>query len=289
VATTEAVRFGGQSAVAPLRRALLVPPTAGGAAAWRAFGWRRAVDPADLAREHAGFVALLQDAGVDVVLGEAAPGDPDSVFAYDPCLVADAGAVVLRSGKPGRRGEHACAERALAAEGIPVVARLEAPATCDGGDTCWLDERTLLVARSYRTNDAGIAALRTALPDVEVVAVDLPHWRGPAECVHLMSFLSPVREDLAVAFPPLLPARAVEALADRGVRLLAVDEDELDRQGCNVLALAPGVVALVEGCPKIEALLRAEGVEVRTFPGDALCVAGDGGPTCLTRPLLRAA
>lgn len=291
MAMTETARFGGQSSVATLRRALLVAPERSGAEDWDAYAWRSAPDPDRLATEHEGFATLLRDQGVEVVLGEAAPGDPDAVFAYDPMLVCDAGAIVLRSGKPGRRGEHALAEQAAVAAGVPVLARLQAPATVDGGDTAWLDERTLLVGRSYRTNDAGIAALRTILGEVEVevLAVDLPHWRGPEHCFHLMSILSPVREDLAVAYPPLLPVRAAEALDDRGIELLAVTEDELDVQGCNILAIRPGIVAMVEGCPRVRDGLRERGVTVHEFPGDELCVKGDGGPTCLTRPLWRTA
>ena len=185
------------------------------------------------------------------------------------------GAVILRSGKAGRRSEHPAAEADLVAAGVPVRARIEAPATADGGDLLLLDQRTLLVGRGYRTNEAGVEALRTALPELDVRAFDLPHFHGPDEVLHLLSFISPVAPDLALVFPPLVPVALIELLAERGIALVEVPEHEYGGLACNVLALAPRVV------------LAAAGVEVRTYPANELS-RGDGGPTCLTCPLYRA-
>ncbi|MBD0329813.1 MAG: hypothetical protein ICV64_06895 [Thermoleophilia bacterium] len=271
---------------APLRRVFLRRP--GGFDRWREYGWRAAPDPAALAREHEEFCALLESKGAEVIVGEPLDGNPDAVYTYDPALVVDGRALVLRPGKAGRRGEPEAAARDLAAAGLPPAARLDGPAFAEGGDTVLLDERTLLVGRGYRTNSAGIAALRAALPGVEVLAFDLPHLRGPGEVLHLMSLISPLDGDLVVAYLPLLPVALVELLAERGVRLVEVPDEEFESMGPNVLALAPRVALALERNRETRRRLEAAGVEVMTYRGEELS-KGDGGPTCLTCPLLRAA
>jgi N-dimethylarginine dimethylaminohydrolase len=144
-----------------------------------------------------------------------------------------------------------------------------------------------VVGRGYRTNGAGIEALARALPGVDVLAFDLPHHRGPAEVLHLMSFLSPLDEDLALVFAPLVPVRLLELLAARGIELIDVPDEEYDSLGCNVLALGPRVALALEGNPRTRRRMERAGVDVRVYPGQELSRKGDGGPTCLTRPLLR--
>ena len=277
--------YGAQSMTAPLRRVLVRPP--GDMARWHEYGWRAEPDPILLAREHEGLCAALAGAGADVVVAGPARGNPDAVYVFDPALVSSRGAILLRPGKEGRRSEVAALEGALVAAGVPVAARLESPACAEGGDTLWLDERTLLVGRGYRTNDAGIAALAQALPDVDVLPYDLPHFHGRGEVLHLLSLISPLAPDLALVHLPLLPVRLVELLEERGIELVEVAEAELDSLGCNVLAVAPRVVLALEGNPITRTRLEEAGVEVRTYRGEELSRKGDGGPTCLTRPLLR--
>jgi dimethylargininase len=292
VRVTEAVTeraYGAQSMWAPLRRVLVKPPEAAASAGWRAYGWHREPDPERLAAEHEAFRGLLAEAGAEVVVGETPVGVcPDAVYVYDPALVGERGAVLLRPGKEGRRLEVDAMAVDLVEAGVPIAARLEAPATAEGGDTLWLDERTLLVGRGYRTNDAGIEALRAALPGVEVVAFDLPHLHGPGEVLHLMSLISPLDRDLAVAYPPLMPVRLVELLAERGIQLVEVPPEEFPTMGANVLALAPRVALALDGNPVTRRRMEEAGVDVRVYEGDELSRNGDGGPTCLTRPLLRA-
>ncbi len=175
----------------------------------------------------------------------------------------------------------------LTAAGVPVAARVEAPGTVEGGDTLWLDERTLLVGLGYRTNEAGAAALAAALPGVDVVTFDLPHFRGPGEVLHLMSFISPLAEDLAVVYLPLMPVRLVELLSERGVALVEVPDAEFGTMAPNVLALAPRVALALEGNDETRRRLERAGVEVLVYKGDEISRKGDGGPTCLTRPILR--
>ncbi len=176
---------------------------------------------------------------------------------------------------------------ALEATGVPVAAALDAPSTAEGGDTLWLDERTLLAGRGYRTNDAGIAALAAALPGVDVVAFDLPHYHGRPEVLHLLSLISPLADDVALVYLPMLPVRLVELLEERGVRLVEVPDDEFETMACNVLALRPRVGLALAGNDVTRRQLEAAGVEVLTYEGEELSRKGDGGPTCLTRPLLR--
>jgi dimethylargininase len=280
--------YGAQSMTAPLRRALVVAPRAEEAARWREAGWRAAPDPAQLAAEHEAFRAELEAAGVEVVVSETSPESGlDGAYPYDPALVVRDGALLLRPGKDSRLGEVEPLGRALTEAGVPTAARIEAPATVDGGDTCWLDDRTLLVGLGYRTNEAGASALRDALPDVDVIAYDLPHYRGRTELLHLMSVISPLADDLAVAYLPLLPVRLVQLLAERGIELVEVPDDEFPTQGPNVLALAPRVALALDGNPETRRRMEAAGVDVRVYRGDELSHKGEGGPTCLTRPILR--
>ena len=285
---TAATAYGSQGMSGRLRRVLVRPPQAGDEAAWRAYGWRGEPDPVGLATEHEAFCRLLEDAGAEVVVGHSPlPGNPDAIYTYDPALVAARGGILLRPGKDGRLAEPDAMAGDLAAAGVPIAARLEAPATAEGGDTLWLDERTLLVGHGYRTNAAGIRALAEALPDVEVISFDLPHHRGAGEVLHLMSFISPLDRDLAVVYLPLMPVRLVELLRERDVQLVEVPDEEFDTMGPNVLALAPRVALALEGNDETRRRMERAGVEVRVYRGDEISRKGDGGPTCLTRPILR--
>ncbi len=240
------------------------------------------------AAEHEAFRAELEVAGAEVVVGTTpVEGDPDAIYAYDPVLMTDRGAILLRPGKPGRREEPAALAEDLSDAGVAVVGRLEEPATAEGGDMFWLDERTLVVGRSYRTNDAGIAGLRSLLPDTDVVAFDLPHLNGPGECLHLLSLLSPLDVDLVVGYPPLMPSHLVELLRVRSIGIVEVPTDEFETMGPNVLALGPRVALALEGNDETRRRMEAAGVDVRTYEGDEISRKGDGGPTCLTRPLDR--
>jgi N-dimethylarginine dimethylaminohydrolase len=219
---------------------------------------------------------------------------PDSVFTYDPSLVTRGGAVLFHMGKPLRRPEADLHEAFYERVGIPVLGRVEAPATIEGGDTLWIDEDTLAVGRGYRTNDEGIRQLAAIMASigVEVVPFDLPAHNGPEACLHLMSLVSMCAPDLALVHLPLTPVRLLELLERRGYEFVVAPPDEFDRTAgisCNVLATAPRMILMVEGAPRTESALRDAGCTVTTFPGVDLCSKTEGGPTCLTRPLLRVA
>ena len=289
MAVTDERTFGGQTLVAPLRRVLVRAPDPTALARWRGFGWLAEPDPAIAAEQHEALCELLRAAGAEVVYAGSDVGeDPDAVYVFDPVIVSDRGALLLRPGKEGRRGEPVAIAEDLGALGVPVAFEMGEPATAEGGDTMWLDQRTLLVGRSYRTNDAGIRALREALPGVEVLAFDLPRLRGPDACLHLLSLLSPLDDDLVVAYPPLMPIRLLELFAERGIAVVEVPEEEFDSMGPNVLALAPRVAVAVDGNTETRRRMEAAGVDVSVFEGSEISHKGEGGPTCLTRPLLRA-
>lgn len=277
-----------QDQVAPLRRVYVRSPRGEDAHAWREYGWRAAPDPVRAKEEHGALCAELERAGAEVVTGSTpVDGDPDAIYAYDPVLLTDAGALLLRPGKAARRAEPEAVARDLAAAGISIVGRLEAPATAEGGDMFWLDRSTLAVGRGYRTNEEGIGSLRELLPGIEVLAVDLPHLAGPTECLHLLSLLSPLDRDLVVAYLPLLPVRLVQQLVARDIAIIEVPDAEFATMGPNVLALGPRVALALEGNPMTRRRMEAAGVDVRTYRGEEISRKGDGGPTCLTRPLTR--
>lgn len=281
------IGFGATSMWGDLRRVLVRPPLPEDAAAWADYGWRAAPDPVGAAAEHERLCLLLEEAGAEVVVSRHDPGNPDAIYAYDPTLVGREGAVLLRPGKEGRRAEPDATAAALDAAGVPVVGRLEAPACVEGGDTLWLDETTLLVGHGYRTNAAGIEALADAFPSVDVIPFDLPHWNGAGEVLHLMSYISPLDLDLAVVYPRLAPVRLLELLAELEIRTIEVPDEEFESMGSNVLALGPRRALAIEGNDETRRRMERAGVDVVVYRGDEISRKGDGGPTCLTRPLLR--
>ncbi len=278
--------FGGQSMTAKLRRVLLRRPREEACARWREYGWRSEPSFSGLVRELEALGDLLASRGVEVVFGEPVAVDLDAIYAFDPLLLSQRGAIVLRPGKELRRPEVAASAADMARLGIPLVATLSGDATAEGGDLLWLDERTLLAGRGYRTNAAGVESLRAALPEVEVIEFDLPHHHGPAEVMHLLSLVNLVSQDLAAVYLPLAPVRLVELLHEREVRIVEVPDDEFDSMGPNVFAVEPGVVVALERNRETARRLERLGVEVLTYEGAELS-KGDGGPGCLARPLLR--
>ena len=270
-----------------LERVLVRPPLAEDAEQWRAYGWRAAPDHAAAAAEHEQLCEILEAAGAEVVVSRHDPGNPDAIYVYDPVLVGVEGAVLLRPGKEGRRGEPSAIAASLTNAGVPVATWLDEPALAEGGDTVWLDERTLLVGLGYRTNSAAVRALADAFPGVEVIAFDLPHWNGSDEVMHLMSFLSPLDADLALVYPRIAPVRLLELLAERAIAVVEVPDEEFETQGPNVLALGPRRALALDGNPETRRRMERAGVVVVVYRGEEISKKGDGGPTCLTRPLLR--
>lgn len=283
------VPYGVSSMVAPLQHVLVQRPTAAFGAAFDdpSCGYMRPVDLDAARKEHDLFVELLADLGPVVHQLDVDSPYPDQIYAYDPALVVEDGAILLRSGKPGRRGEEEVLGVWFERNEIPIVGRIEAPGTVDGGDVLWLRPDVLCVGRSLRTNQAGIDQLAALLAD-PVHIFDVPYDRGPEACLHLMSTISMVADDLAVVERPRLPSGLHSLLASLEVNLIDVPPGEVDSLATNVLAVRPGVVMMLEGNPITRRALEAAGAEVHTFAGEEIAINGTGGPTCLTRPVLRA-
>ncbi|HEY7213400.1 MAG TPA: arginine deiminase family protein [Thermoanaerobaculia bacterium] len=277
--------------VAPLRRVLVRRPDA-------AFGdadparWHYTARPdlEEARREHDALTDLLRAAGAEVIEHAAPqPERADSIYVFDPALITDRGAVLLRMGKALRRGEEEALGRRLAEIGVPILGALQGEATAEGGDLLWLDHDTLAAGLGFRTNAEGLRQLREILAPlgVEVVPVELPYFGGPEACLHLLSLISLVDHDLAVIYPPLLAVPFWRLLRERGIRLIEVPEEEFPSQGPNVLALAPRKALMLEGNPVTRRRLEEAGCEVLTYRGREISLKAEGGPTCLTRPIWR--
>jgi N-dimethylarginine dimethylaminohydrolase len=287
---------GGQSMVAPLRSVLLCPPRSAGwpgtakAARWRALGFSHAPQGKPAEEQFDRLKQLLAGAGVRIIpLPETASLTLDAVYVHDASFMTDHGAICLRMGKPSRAGEPAAHRDEYRELGVPILGEIEAPGTAEGGDIVWLNAATLLVGRGYRTNASGIRQLGDILAPkgVAVVPAPLPHGDGPEVCLHLMSLISLLDERTALVDLPLLAVETVELLREHGFRSIEIDPSERGSLACNVLSLGNRkLVALAEN-RKTNGRLRQEGFEVLTFSGSEIAINGGGGPTCLTRPILR--
>ena len=213
----------------------------------------------------------------------------DSIYCRDASVATDFGMIICRMGKQARMPEPQAQADNYEQLEIPVLGRIESPGTLEGGDVAWLDEKTLAVGRTYRSNAEGIDQLRAMLEPrgIQIIVADLPHYRGKDDVFHLMSILSPVDKNLAVVYSPLMPIAFREELISRGYEFIEVPEAEFDSMGCNVLAVGPRVCLMVAGNPITQQRMIAAGCEVHLYNGENISIPGGGGPTCLTRPLKR--
>jgi N-dimethylarginine dimethylaminohydrolase len=240
--------------------------------------------------EYEQFESVLASRGCEIfLLPEDSSVNMDSIYCRDASIATDGGMIICNMGKAERSNEPKAQKKAFESRNMPVLGIIETPATLEGGDVAWLDENTLAVGHTYRTNEEGIRQLSSLLQPlgVEVIAVPLPHYRGPSDVFHLMSILSPVDRDLAVVYSRFMPIGFRNILLNRGFRLVEVPDEEFDSMGCNVLALAPRDCLMVNGNPKTKRALEEAGCRVTLYPGEEISVKGGGGPTCLTRPVSR--
>jgi dimethylargininase len=282
--------YGSQSMIGPLRRVLVKRPDEVFATADPA-QWHYASQPdLEVAQgEHDALVELLRQAGAQVFYhDDPQPDRADAIYVYDPAIVTDRGAIILSMGKELRRGEEAPMARRLMDLGVPVLYTLRGEARAEGGDLLWLDHDTLAVGLGFRTNAEGMRQLGEALAGhVTLLPVQLPYYSGPETCLHLLSLISIVDHKLAVTYPPLLSVPFWQDLQERGFRLIEVPSREFETMGTNVLALAPGLCVMLEGNPTTQRRLEAAGCKVLTYRGSEISLKAEGGPTCLTRPILR--
>jgi arginine deiminase len=213
----------------------------------------------------------------------------DSIYTHDPVIITKGGAILCNMGKPERMHEAAAMGKYLETIGIPVMGEIKAPGKVEGGDIVWFDDNTCAIGLGYRTNSEGVAQMRELTKGMvdEIIEVPLPHGNGPDECLHLMSMISPVDKDLAVVYSPLMVVPFRDMLIDKGIKFVEVPDEEYDTFACNVLALSPRKCVMIAGNSKTKAALEKAGATVFEYPGEDVSIKGGGGPTCLTRPLLR--
>jgi N-dimethylarginine dimethylaminohydrolase len=283
--------FGSQSMIAPLRSVLVKRPDSAFAvddpAIWHYTG---RPDLSAAQKEHDALVALIRAAGAEVFYhDELQPNHADAIYTFDPALVTDQGAVILSMGKALRRGEEAAMARCFDALSIPVLYTLHGEARAEGGDLLWVDHDTLAVGQGFRTNALGLQQLREAMTPlgVTILPVELPYFTGPDACLHLLSLISIVDDHLAVVYPPLLAVPFWQELQRRGFRFIEVPDAEFATMAPNVLALSPGRCVMLEGSPITLRRLEDAGCQVATYGGNEISLKGEGGPTCLTRPIFR--
>jgi N-dimethylarginine dimethylaminohydrolase len=213
----------------------------------------------------------------------------DSIYCRDAGIATDKGMILCNMGKPARKPEPEALQAFLKSKGIPILGHIETPGTIEGGDVAWIDKQTLAVGHSYRTNESGIEQLKSILKpqEINIIVASLPHYKGVHDVFHLMSVFSPVDKDLAIVYSPLMPISFRNELLRRGIELIEVPDHEFDSMGCNVLALAPRICMMVKGNPVTSSKLRMANCKVIEYDGLEISIKGGGGPTCLTRPLLR--
>jgi N-dimethylarginine dimethylaminohydrolase len=282
--------------VGKLKKVMVCSPASAGwnqperVATWRELGFHHSPDFALAQAQHELLCRELQNAGAEVVeLPPAQELSLDAVYTHDASLATDFGLIVMRPGKANRVPEGQPHAAFALDHGIPTFATITAPGTTEAGDIVWLGSQTLLIGHGYRTNPEGIAQMRQVLQPkgVEVLSAPLPYGPGPSACLHLMSLISLVDEQTALVDLPWLAVETVELLKARGFKFIEIDYSERDTLACNVLSLGEKRLLAIEENRKTNERLRRAGFDVRTFPGSEICINGNGGPTCLTRPLLR--
>ena len=288
--------FGVTSMFDPLKRVVMRRPGAMLTADPQRWHYAKPLNPDRLNAQYQNFAHLVETAGAEIVWVDDGPapddGLADSVFTYDPSFVIGDGAIVLRPGKDLRLGEAPLHTDVYRKTGVPILGQIDGPGVAEGGDMFWLDETTLAVGRGFRTNQHGIDQLTEIVGShgVELFVVDLPYFNGPEACLHLLSVISPLDRDLALVHAPLLPTALYQRLTDMGVELLMAPVEEFEASSglnLNVLATGPRQCIAIQGFDGTVELMRAAGCDVVTFEADELCIPCEGGPTCLTRPLLR--
>lgn len=257
---------------------------------WQELGFLHRPDVSVAQAQHDALCEVLQRAGAEVVELSPAPDlTLDAVYAHDASLPTDFGLIPLNPGKTNRVPEGKHHRDSLQKQGLPTLGEIEEPGSAEAGDMIWLDGQTLLVGLGYRTNRHGIEQMRTLLHPhgVELIAAPLPYGPGPSACLHLMSLISLLDETSAIVDLPWLAVETVELLRARGYRFIEIDNTERDTLACNVLSLGENRLVAIDANEKTNKRLREAGFEVFTFSGSEICINGSGGPTCLTRPLLR--
>jgi N-dimethylarginine dimethylaminohydrolase len=284
-------QYGGQSMFAQLRRVLVRRPDQSFVVQkpdeWH---YTQIPDLTNARKEHDAFVGVLKNFGAEIIYHDKAqPEKADAIYVFDPVLLTNNGAVILKMGKALRRGEEGILAQKLASLGIPILARLTGKALAEGGDLLWINEKTLAIGIGFRTNLEGLRQLANILAkaDISVVPVELPYYKGPDACLHLLSLISIIDSNVAVTYKPLLSVAFCQFIKEYGYHMIEVPEEEFLTMGPNILALKPGLCLMLEGNKKTQEKIEKAGCEVITYQGNDISLKAEGGPTCLTLPILR--
>ena len=257
------------------------------ASEWQALRFHDRPDMEASMAEYEGFLALL-DCDEVIELPAADTLTIDSIYTRDSILVSPKGLIVCNMGRASRTPEAAANAAVYAQLGHTVAGKITSPGTLEGGDFIWLDEHHAAVGLGPRTNEEGIRQLQDILgTEVELFVVELPDPDHPDDVLHLMSIISPLDKDLALIYRPFMPQDFILWLQQQGISFVDVPEEEYLPMGCNVLAMAPRSALMLENLPGVKARLEAAGCNVVTYTGSEISRKGEGGPTCLTRPLQR--
>ncbi len=257
---------------------------------WKELNYLASSDYDKALKEYDNFVEYLKKSISDIYyLPQNDKAGLDSIYVHDAVIITNKGAILCNMGKEKRRAEPSAAGEFLLELGIPILGSITGEGMLEGGDLVWIDERTLAVGLGYRTNEEGIRQLKELTRDMvdEFIVVPLPHWKGPGDVLHLMSLIGPVDHDLAVVYSRLLPVPFREWLLRRGIQLLEVSDSEFESMACNILAVSPRKYIMISGNPQTKQMLEDKGIEIWEYGGEEISMKGAGGPTCLTRPLLR--
>ena len=283
--------YGCQTMVNALKRVLVKRPDVGFSVKdFEKWHYTAPLNLIEAQKEHDSFCEIMINQSIEVLYHpEPQPNHADSIFTYDPAIITNEGAIIFQMGKKLRKGEEKPMERRLNELGIPTHFRIHGNATVEGGDTLWLDEDTMVLGQGFRTNKEGLCQMKEALNsiNVKVLPVDLPYFYGPESCLHLMSLISFVSHDLAVIYSSLFPVPLWKELKARGVDFIEVPEKEFNKMGTNVLALSPKKCLMLQNTPVTQRKLENAGCKVHTYKGVEISLKTEGGPTCLTRPILR--
>ena len=240
--------------------------------------------------QYENFIDILNDNHVEILyIPEDEKTSLDSIYTHDPIFMTPNGAVIGNMGKTQRKPETIMMKNYLNEIGVPILGEIINDATLEGGDVIWIDEKTVAAGLTYRTNIKGIDQLRKILStiSVEVISVDLPHWNGPVDVLHLMSLISPLKEDLFLIYKKLLPVGLLKLLKQLDIKTISIADEDYDSLGCNVLPLSTTKCLITSGNDKTFKIIEDNGIEVIEFQASEICYKGSGGPTCLTRPIYR--
>ena len=235
------------------------------------------------------FRGLLVDEGMTIIdLPSSNLLTIDSIYTRDSILISKAGLILCNMGRSSRTPEAKENYKTLSNKGYKIAGQIRAPGTLEGGDFIWIDNYHAAVGVGPRTNAEGIRQLKEILgSEVNLHVVNLPDPNHPDDVLHLMSIISPLDKDLALIYKPLMPDTFISWLSDLGIKFVEVSDDEYLMMGCNVLATSPRSIIMLEDVPKVRLELKKAGCKIRSYKGVEISRKGEGGPTCLTRPLKR--